>query len=228
MIKLRGKPLFKKGIFRGELMKILLMSLILLIIPILLWNFPFINHLLGNAASWKNVPYGWIIFFACGVPYSAVGLPKQPLCFAAGVGFGFWKGLILMALICEIGAIISYLFGRYSFLARFFIQDRSDSFLQKIANFVHYSPFYAMMMLRLMPVGSAVLLSVASGMIKVPFFAFMWGSLLGSLPQEIVFVLVGDSATSDQKMTIIFAVILFIISSLLGVFLLKKYRARAL
>lgn len=231
-MRLIGEGAFWRALLQPEIVKILLVSLLLFLVPILLWKIPFFKHLLLSAPSWKNIPHIVSIFLICGVIYNAIGLPKQPLCIAAGLAFGLWKAVLFMGGICVSGAVITYFFGRI-FLGNIFQsqrreqEERSSGLFQNMEAFAHSTPFLAILMMRLMPIGSALLLSLTCGVMKLPLPAFIFGSLFGSLPQIFVFVLVGASGVKNQEFNLIFAVFLFILSALLGIFLLKKYRSQA-
>ncbi|MFT9375363.1 VTT domain-containing protein [Komagataeibacter saccharivorans] len=104
---------------------------------------------------------------------------------------------------------------------------RLDAVMARLDALVGREPFAAVLMLRLMPVGSALLLSLASGMLGVRVAPFMFATLLGSLPQTVVFVLVGAGTRLDGGLRIGIATVLFGLSALVGLWLMRRMRNRA-
>ncbi|POF61285.1 hypothetical protein KMAL_30880 [Novacetimonas maltaceti] len=85
-----------------------------------------------------------------------------------------------------------------------------------------------MLVLRLLPVGSAMMLSIAAGLAGARMAGFIAATLLGSLPQTAVFVLVGGGMEVNHQWQVALAVGLFVMSGLGGVWLLRGSRiARA-
>jgi uncharacterized membrane protein YdjX (TVP38/TMEM64 family) len=61
-----------------------------------------------------------------------------------------------------------------------------------------------------------------SGVRPVPFFA---GSSLGYLPQTVVFALLGSGFALDPGLRMGLSVALFVVSSVLGIWLWRRYRS---
>ncbi|WP_025813707.1 TVP38/TMEM64 family protein [Komagataeibacter kakiaceti] len=75
-----------------------------------------------------------------------------------------------------------------------------------------------------MPVGSALLLNLASGMLGVRAASFALATVLGSLPQTIVFVLVGTGMRLGSADRLGVAAVLFGLSALVGLWLMRRMR----
>ena len=56
----------------------------------------------------------------------------------------------------------------------------------------------------------------------MPFFA---GSAIGYIPQTVIFALLGSGIHLDPVLRITTAVVLFVISGMIGVYLFRRYRA---
>jgi uncharacterized membrane protein YdjX (TVP38/TMEM64 family) len=80
--------------------------------------------------------------------------------------------------------------------------------MKKFQRFSQQAPFLKILMLRLFPVGSNLLTNLLSGSIKVPFNAFIQASLLGYLPQTVIFLLLGHGI-SEANDSMIYASIIF-------------------
>ncbi|GBR23008.1 hypothetical protein GCM10010937_05510 [Gluconobacter japonicus] len=196
----------------------------MLVFVALLQRLPVIHHLLENAPHWHETPYASFWFLLLAVPYSACGLPRQALCIAAGLAFGVWGGLGLCSLAYMLGAIAAYGWARA--LAPIKFRQRLHDRLQKnyaaLARILHHKPFRAVLTLRLMPVGSALLVSMAAGLFELPVTAFAFATLLGGLPQNLVFVLVGAGTRIGHVVQLGLAGGLFVVSGVLGAMLLRQ------
>lgn len=196
----------------------------MLVFVTLLQRLPVIHHLLENAPHWHETPYASLWFLLLAVPYSACGLPRQALCIAAGLAFGVWGGLGLCSLAYMLGAIAAYGWARA--LAPIKFRQRLHDRLQKnyaaLARILHHKPFRAVLTLRLMPVGSALLVSMAAGLFELPVTAFAFATLLGGLPQNLVFVLVGAGTRIGHVVQLGLAGGLFVVSGVLGAMLLRQ------
>lgn len=199
----------------------------LLLLPLLLWHVPLVQNYLSHAHQWQENPWGWVWFCLFAVSYCSFGLSRQALCFAAGMGFGLGKGLFFCTLAYEIAACLIYTGSR--FLGRSMFQGQRGQKPTEIYQMVIYCrslPFLSVLALRLLPVGSALLVSVASGMAELSFWKFASATLIGGLPQTVIFTLMGSGTALGRFNEILLAVLLFIVSSLLGWFGLGSYRQR--
>lgn len=193
----------------------------------LLQRLPFVHRLLASAPHWRETPYamGWFLLLA--VPYSALGLPRQALCMAAGLAFGVWGGVGLSSVAYVLGALCAYGWARLlaPVKARTGLRKKLDQRYKTVVRVLHRQPFAAVLMLRLMPVGSAVLVSLASGLFEVPVLPFAVATGFGGLPQTVVFALIGGGTQLGHWAQLALAGALFVLSGILGVVLLR-YGAR--
>nr|WP_294915827.1 VTT domain-containing protein [uncultured Neokomagataea sp.] len=212
--------------WRFVLRLVLSIAAILLCVA-LLQRLPFVHRLLASAPHWRETPYamGWFLLLA--VPYSALGLPRQALCMGAGLAFGVWDGIGLSSLAYVCGALLAYGWARLlaPAKARHGLRVRLDQRYKTVVRILNRQPFGAVLMLRLMPVGSAVLVSLASGLFEVPVVPFAVATGLGGLPQTVVFALVGGGTQLGHWAQLLLAGALFVLSGVLGVVLLR-YGAR--
>ncbi|WP_231865384.1 TVP38/TMEM64 family protein [Gluconobacter albidus] len=197
----------------------------MLVLVAALQRLPFIHHLLENAPHWRETPGAPLWFLLLAVPYSACGLPRQALCVAAGLAFGLWGGLVLCSLAYMLGAALAYGWARLlapaAFRAR--LHDRLEADYAALARTLHAKPFRAVLTLRLMPVGSALLVSTAAGLFELPLLPFSVATFLGGLPQTLIFVLVGSGTRIGHVLQLGLAGILFVVSGVLGAVLLRQH-----
>ena len=106
--------------------------------------------------------HGPAAFVAIGAAACAVAIPRQVVALAGGYAFGFWPGAAL-TLVAEIaGCAIDFawarLLGRRAALG--FLERRGGGRLARLDRFLTGRAFTATLTLRLLPVGSNVLLNL--------------------------------------------------------------------
>lgn len=173
------------------------------------------HHLLKRGAQ------GQIIFLLVAISMCAIGFPRQVVCLTAGVVYGFWLGFLYATIATIVGAVITYSW------ALWLGKDWGEKYLahsklKKISRFIRENPFNAVLMCRLMPVGSSVVLNTTAGVVGIGWLPFLGATVLGSMPQTIVFVLLGGGVRIGHTGQIILSAVLFIASAALGVFLMKR------
>lgn len=193
---------------------------------LLVREFSVTRALLATIKGWKDQPLAPLIFLAIGIPYSLFGLPRQALCLVAGLMFGTLAGFGLAALATLCGTLLGFLWMRRlaTPAQRQHWQDRFKGKLRLIGHVLEKSPFQAVLTLRLLPVGSALMVTAAAGLYGVPLWAFGWASFIGAIPQNLVFVLIGAGAQFGEGVQIGLGILLFAGSSLLAWALLAKAR----
>lgn len=173
------------------------------------------HHMLQKGAK------GQIIFLLVAILMCAIGFPRQVVCLTAGVVYGFWLGFLYATIATIIGAIITYSWALWlgkDWGAKYLAHSK----LQKISRFIRENPFNAVLMCRLMPVGSSVVLNTTAGVVGIQWLPFLGATFLGSMPQTIVFVLLGSGVRIGHTGQIILSAVLFIASAGLGIFLMKR------
>ena len=168
---------------------------------------------------------GLAVFVLVGGAFTAIGLPRQVPCFLAGYAFGFVEGSALGLLATLIGAIASFHYAR--FMGRDYLVRRFPHRIKKIDDFLADNTLTMALVLRLAPFTNNLATNLAAGVSGVrppPFFA---GSALGFLPQTLVFALLGSGFNLDPGLRMGLSVALFVLSSVLGIWLWRRYRARS-
>lgn len=165
---------------------------------------------------------GWIIFVGLGGLLAAVGFPRQVLAFMGGYAFGVVKGTTITVLATVVGCVLTFSYARL--LGRGFFQRKFPRKIKRIDAFLADSPFTMTLLIRLLPAGSNLATNAAAGVSGVPAGSFFLGSLVGYIPQSLVFALAGSGVEINPQWSIALSVILFIVSGLLGVYLYRRYR----
>lgn len=142
------------------------------------------------------------------------------MCFLGGYAFGFLGGSALGLLATLLGSIISFYYARL--LARDYVHSRFGRRLRALDARLSAEPFVAALTLRLLPIGNNLLTNLAAGVASVPASRFFAGSVLGYVPQTLVFALAGSGIAIDPAERIGLSVVLFVASGLLGLWLYRR------
>ncbi|MDI2091365.1 TVP38/TMEM64 family protein [Commensalibacter oyaizuii] len=164
---------------------------------------------------------GRLLFLLIAILMCSVGFPRQVVCLTAGVVYGFVWGCLYAIIATVVGAFITYTWALW--LGRDWAKKYlAHKKLQKIDRFIRANPFHAVLICRLMPVGSSVLLNTTAGVVGIRLLPFITATFLGSTPQTIVFVLLGGGVRIGHTGQIILSAVLFFLSAGLGIFLMKR------
>lgn len=155
--------------------------------------------------------------------------PVTPIAIIASTIFGVFKGALLILLGTTIGATISFLLIRYfgkDIFQHFFKKkiEKADKYNKLIEN----NAFVTVFAMRLIPFfpfkGPNIILAVSQIKIK----PYIFGTLLGSIPESLVFAFVGTSILSPTKNQIILTIILILLLMSIGYFAKRHFLDKAL
>ena len=173
------------------------------------------------AAAGQQGPLGFIALatLAC-----AVGVPRQLVALAGGYAFGFWPGAALAlaaeVLACAVDFWWARLLGRK--WAGRYLARREGGRLHRLDRFLAERAFTATLTLRLLPLGSNIVLNLVAGVTGVAAAPFLAASALGYIPQTAVFALAGAGASLSDGWQIGLSAALLAASVALGVLLLRR------
>jgi uncharacterized membrane protein YdjX (TVP38/TMEM64 family) len=170
-------------------------------------------------AEIRGSEIGWLIYVGLGAVATAVGVPRQAVCFGAGYAFGLGEGVLLAEIASGLGCLLCFLYARL--LGRELVRHR---FAGRLDAFLKGHPFSMAMLIRLLPVGSNVITNLMAGVSSVPLLPFLAGSVVGYLPQTAIFVLLGSGIHVQPIWRTVASVALFVASGLLGVLLYRRMR----
>lgn len=169
-----------------------------------------------------NGLHGYGLFLAAGAVMTAIGLPRQVVAFFGGYAFGVLPGLLLGALAALGGCILAFYYARL--FGRGLVRRLFPEKLQRFDDFIRGHPFSMTLLVRLLPVGNNLVTNLIAGVSRIPRLAFFAGSLIGYLPQTLVFALAGSGLTVGSHWQIGGSLVLFVVSGLLGVRLYRRMR----
>ena len=169
----------------------------------------------------KGVP-GELLFVAAGGLVTAFAVPRHIVSFLGGYAFGLGLGTALALAATELGCLLVFFYGRY--VGRPLVSARIGERVRRIEDFLAANPFSMTLLIRLLPVGSNFATCLAGGVSRVPARPFLLGSLVGYLPQTFVFTLAGSGVEMGGGLRIAFAVLFFVVSGAIGIWLYRRYR----
>ena len=168
-----------------------------------------------------GVKGNFIFLFGAGL-FIALGLPRQIVSFLGGYAFGLLLGTSLALMATGFGCVISFIFAR--FMGREFVSIRFPVRLKKANSFLKHNSFSMALLIRLLPLGSNLVTNLVAGVSSASATGFLAGSILGYIPQTVIFALLGSGINLDPVFRITSSVLLFVLSAALGVYLYRRYR----
>lgn len=198
--------------------------IVFLTLVFLLWRFP-LADVIDNAYVAKVIDdLGWLgipIFILGGSLVTAVGLPRQLVSFIAGYSFGVMLGVTLATIAAIGGCFLCFWFSRRFLQQR--IKSRYSKSVSVLNGFIKRDAFLKIIVLRLQPFGTNLITNLSAGVSHIPASVFIGSSLIGYIPQMLVFALLGAGVRVHSKTQMLVSTVLFIISLLLGWLLYKRH-----
>lgn len=170
----------------------------------------------------QNGLEGDLVFIVVAAIFAAGGFPRQILSFLAGYAFGLSEGFVYALVASGIGCAIAFLVTRY--FARDIIAKRLPARFHKVDSFLSDNTFVAALLIRFLPFGNNLATNLAAGLSRARGVPFIAASVLGYIPQTLVFSLLGSGITLDPELRISLSVVLFAAASIIGVYLFRQYR----
>ncbi len=168
---------------------------------------------------------GWLLLAGAGALFIALGLPRQVVAFLAGYAYGFLAGTAICTLAVTAGCGLTFWYAR--FFGRDFVARRFGNKVRKVDDFLRRNPFSTTFIIRLMPLGSNLATNLAAGVTAVGATPFLAATALGSIPQTMVFALLGSGFQVETGWRVGLSVALFAASTLLGMHLYRRNKAAA-
>lgn len=194
-----------------------------LIVVLLLAGWAITSIGLGDAVQAAGTQ-GPAVFVGFAAMACALGVPRQVVAYAGGLAFGFWEGTGLGLLAMMTGCLANFFGARLAARARVqaWLERGQGRQLQRFDRFLSTNAFMATLTLRLLPVGSNLVTNVMAGVSGARAVPFVIASALGYVPQTVVFALLGGGVLEGVWIKVALGVALFIVSSLLGLVLLRR------
>jgi uncharacterized membrane protein YdjX (TVP38/TMEM64 family) len=165
-------------------------------------------------------------FLGIGALVCAAGVPRQIVAYAGGLAFGFWPGLLLAMVAEIIGCAIDFWWARVlarRWVARFLERSAArGGRVARVERFLAANAFSATLTMRLLPFGSNLAFNLLAGVSSVAALPFLLASVLGYVPQTVVFTLLGGGVRVSQGQQVGLAAVLMAASIGLGVVLMRR------
>jgi uncharacterized membrane protein YdjX (TVP38/TMEM64 family) len=165
---------------------------------------------------------GELLFVAVGGLACGLAVPRHFVSFFGGYAFGVGLGTLLAIVATELGCALTFFYARL--VGRPLVSKRFGARVQRIDDFLAANPLSMTLLIRLLPVGNNFATSLAAGVSRVPAQPFLLGSLLGYIPQTLVFALAGSGVETGAGARFALAVLLFFIAGAIGIWLYRRYR----
>lgn len=165
---------------------------------------------------------GYAIVLTAATLFMAIGGPRQLIALILGFILGTGWGFVAAMLVSGFSLAVTY-FTAHMFLQPL-ISKRFKTQSDRLVKWINVATTRKTMMIRLMPVGSNLLTNLFAGAANVDFKRFLVGSLVGYIPQTLVFVLVGSGIGLAQSEKLLISGLLFVIASAIGIHLYRSQR----
>lgn len=165
---------------------------------------------------------GELLFVAVGGIATALPIPRSVVGFLGGYAFGLVQGAAL-ALIAEgFGCALTFFCART--FARRLVRERMGARVRRLDAFLAANPFSMTLLVRLLPVGNNFVTNLTAGVSRVHALPFLLGTLVGYVPKTIVWALAGSGIETGAYLRVALAVVVFMISGAVGIWLYRRYR----
>ncbi|MFT8368499.1 MAG: VTT domain-containing protein [Acetobacter papayae] len=207
----------------------LLMLVVLAAGAVWLRHAPWLDQMLHGAGLIREGVRGRLVFVVGAGVWCAFGLPRQVAAFAAGLAYGAMEGLALITVASALGSVCGFYWARWAGQGRVLRagSGRLGESLARLDGVLTARPFLSVLTLRLLPVGSALLLNLLCGLSGMAVGPFMLATVLGGLPQNAMAALLGAGAGVGAVWQYAAAAALFVLSGALGVWLWRNSRVAA-
>ncbi len=174
----------------------------------------------GLLAGLRPTVGGAGLMLAGGGLLTAAGVPRSVTAFAGGYAFGLWVGLALAMGAQLLGCLATFVWARV--IGRDWARRRLAGRWARLHAMLVRRPFAATLTLRLLPVGSNLLVNLAAGLAGIPAAPFMAATVIGYLPQTAIFCLLGSGVHVGRGIQLAVAASLFAASAALGLLLARR------
>lgn len=164
--------------------------------------------------------YALMALLAVGALFTAVGGPRQVIAFVFGFALGGIYGGLFSTLAALLGCVLAFYTARLTI--RSSLQRRFGHRLQKFEALIIHRTWLKVLMIRLLPVGSNLLTNLLAGATHISSGGFLLGSMLGYLPQMLIFSFAGAGIGLADHNQLWISIGLFIVSSLIGAYLYRS------
>jgi uncharacterized membrane protein YdjX (TVP38/TMEM64 family) len=159
----------------------------------------------------------WPVFILGSVVYTALGGPRQVLALSCGVLFGGFNGALLGTLLTGLGALLTMV--AVQRLSLVWVRERYASRIAVVRAVLAEDTWVWVCVIRLMPVGSNLVTNIAAALSDLRLFSVFFGSLLGYLPQMLIFSFAGAGFALHDGSQLWISLGMLVFSTALGLYL---------
>ncbi len=147
---------------------------------------------LEAAGIWAPIIY--IILYTVG---TLLILPSTPLNLSGGAIFGLWEGTLWTTIAAVVAAIVSFTFTRT--IGREFVARKLAGKWEAIDGEMRQGGLFYMFAIRLLPLIPYGIVNFAAGLTSIRFRDYIIGTLLGTVPGILPFVMMGSGLQSLKQ-----------------------------
>lgn len=147
---------------------------------------------LKQAGIWAPITY--IVLYTVG---TILILPSTPLNLSGGAIFGPWLGTLWTSIAAVIAAIVAFAFTRT--VGRDVVAKKFAGRWEAMDAEIRQGGLFYMFAVRLLPIIPYGLVNFAAGLTSIRFRDYLVGTLLGTIPGVLPFVLMGSSGLKALK-----------------------------
>lgn len=204
----------------GSVLRPAFMLGLLVVGAVLLRHVPAFAQVMHSTALLQAGVKGRCLFLVGASVWCAFGLPRQVAAFAAGLAYGLVEGTALITVASTSGCVAGFYWARWGGQA--WARAKLGTRFARMDSLLSQQPFVSILTLRLLPVGSALLLNILGGISGMRLFPFAAATLLGGLPQNAVAVLLGAGVQLGAWWQGVLGAGLFVASAGLGLWLWRR------
>ena len=155
--------------------------------------------------------YGdWGVFIAMFFESSIVPIPSEVILIGAGaIGIPLYSITVFGALGSTIGAMVGYLIGKHGALPLILKYGRfiliKPHHIESAEAFARKYGVHSVLIGRILPIIPFKVFSIAAGITKIPFLAFVAWTLIGVIPRILLLSIFGSSLIKYTKPTLLVA-----------------------
>ncbi|MEM8514094.1 putative membrane protein YdjX (TVP38/TMEM64 family) [Massilia sp. MP_M2] len=165
----------------------------------------------------RHPALAWPILATAGIVYTALGGPRQLLAFACGCLIGGLPGALLSTALTGFGALLVICCVRT--IGMHWIGTRYGEQVAFVRRLLAQDTWLWICTVRLMPVGSNLATNIAVALARLSMPAVFWGSLLGYLPQMLLFSFAGAGLALHDEQQIWLSLLTLALSTGLALYL---------
>ena len=200
--------------FRKNLLKALLLAALLITVLAMVRFSPLGEYLkVSNVEALQQKLYEFgglapLIFLIGGAFVITLGVPRAVVSILGGLVFGLFWGILMALFAALLGSTIIFLLTKW--LGRPLFKQKVGEYLKVIENHTKTDGFLMVLIMRQLPLTS-LLINVLIGLTSISMGIFLLGSIVGLLPEIIIFVLFGSSLQESFVLRVSIASTLWII-----------------